>query len=337
MTWRRLGFAVALVAGLVRPGWCAQADGVPEESLRLPYTVERIWFRTDKRKMSGDLTITSDALEFTGRKRSLTIPMESIRIVSFGKMRGDVDTEWTVLSVVQSGVAQTFGLRDGRKFGFGARTREIYDAVKLAVRTLSAAQYRVPRGFRPYVEMDHQFTMAVPQDWSTTHLLLVEVEGLPVGGAIVFSATPIVRETEEPDVRRAQLAAVASGTSSAIVLERKAAANGMTCAGFSAAGREKILEWVKTVAPVIKRKPWTFDGPPSVEPETIDDCDGLRIRGRGRSLGGTAVTLDVRAVARNQTVFLFALRSVSGEVESRTRTLDRLLSTFRFSAARGVR
>ena len=334
----RLVLSIALVAGVTGPGWGAQessGEGAAEESLRLPYTVQRIWFRTEKKKMAGDLTITADALEFTGRKRSLTVPMESIRIVSFGNMRGDVDTDWVVLSVVQGGVAETYGVRDGRKFGFGARTREIYDAVKLAVRTLSAAQYRASRGFKPYVEMDHQFTMAIPQDWSTSHLLLIDVEGLPVRGASIFSAIPIVRETEEPEVRRAQLAAVANGTAAAVVLERKTLVSGMTCSGFSPGGREKVLEWIKQIPPVIKRQPWTFDGLPTVTQATIDDCEGLHIVQHGRNHGDDEVTIDVYTVARGRTVFLFVLRSVQEEREPRTRILERLLAAFRFSAASG--
>lgn len=322
-----------LAAGLVAAREPAAREAEADAALRLPYTVERIWFRTGKKKLAGDLTITPTALEFSGRKRNLTVPMESIQVVSYGTMRGDVDTEWTVLSVLDGGVEKTFGLRDGRKFGFGVRTREIYETVKRAVRTLSAAQYRVPPGWRPYVEMDHQFTLAIPEDWSSTHLLVVVEEGHAVGGTIVFSAVPIPRGVEPG---QGPLADVVSGDAVAVVLERRRAAGGMTCDGFTAGGRAKLLEWIEQLPPAIERERWAFEELPTVEQATIDDCVGLRVVRNGRNPAGRAAVLDVRAVTRGRTAFLFVLRSVEGEQQARGSVFERILSTVRFSAATGL-
>ena len=89
------------IAGLLAVWWCALGgpavandDG---EVVTLPHTIERVWQRGgDERAFrrlapaSGDLTLTEQGLEFVTRKRSETLSFDEMRVVSLGKMKGDV-------------------------------------------------------------------------------------------------------------------------------------------------------------------------------------------------------------------------------------------------------
>jgi hypothetical protein len=67
--------------------------------------------------------------------------------------------------------------------------------------------------------------------------------------------------------------------------------------------------------------------------QSLAGCEGLRLVGRGRRNDGTAVVLDARAVSDGETLFVFVLRSVADDYESRLRAFDKVLATFRFSVA----
>ena len=92
--------------------------------------------------------------------------MERIHFISFGKLKGDVDTDWVVFSV---GVAPPYGIvgvKDGRKLGFGTRTRELFENLRDVARELSAAQFRVPAGYRAYEDPAGECSLAIPEEWS---------------------------------------------------------------------------------------------------------------------------------------------------------------------------
>jgi hypothetical protein len=333
-----LGLVALITLGTFAPAAAVESEVPPTESLRLPKTIDRVWYRAGKKRtlggatLSGDLTVTAEALELVGRKKTLTVPMGSIRVVSFGKMRGDVNTDWVVLAVERAGEEEIIGLRDGKKMGYGARTREIYDLVKRTIRTIGAAQYEVPRGLETYDELDHQFTMAIPAGWSSSHLSVVEVDDRVVWGTIVFSAEEIPLGSREPERKRRELEKIDSGDTPSLVIDRREAEGGMRCMGFSDMARRTIGSRVLTLELISGGERWVLDEFDE-QWQSLAGCEGLRLVGRGRRNDGTAVVLDARAVSDGETLFVFVLRSVADDYESRLRAFDKVLATFRFSVA----
>jgi hypothetical protein len=198
---------------------------------------------------------------------------------------------------------------------------------------VGAAQYDVARGLEPYDELDHQFTMAIPAGWASSHLSVVEVDERPVWGAIVFSAEEIPG-SREPERKQQALAAVESGDTAALLLDRREVVGGMRCSGFSKEARQTLSRWVADLDLVPGGPRWLLEGGLQVDPWPLTGCEGLRLVGRGKRSDGASVVVDARAVSDDETVFLFVLRSLEEDYASRLRALERLLATFRFSVAR---
>ena len=334
-----LSFGSAEEAARERVG----ASPSPAETLELPLTIERVWYRTGKKRgftgssKSGDLTIGETALVLTTRKGELSIPMESLHTVSYGKMRGDVNTDWIVIAVIDEQGRRLVGLRDGRKFGYGQKTAEIYETLLAAVRQLGAAQYRVPEGFETYDRMAGQYLLALPSGWSIHPRTLTEVGDQAIWGALIFSPHPLAPDPDLPPEQREialrqALEEVDSGRNGAIFMQRREAQGGMRCKGFSDKAVEKLLGWAG--------QDRVFAGSRGVEESTrteevkVDGCTGLRIVKRMRRQDGTELVLDLRAASDDDTVFLFGLRSREERYEADQVTFDAVMGTVRFSVAR---
>ncbi len=321
----------------------APVDTAPEAAastaeVRFPVTFERVWYRTEKQrgvlgsKLSGDLTISGDSLQIVGAKRDIVIPTASIGIISLGTMRGDVDTEWAVLSVDSSAATRFVGLRDGRKMGYGQHTKRIYDTLIEAARRHGFAQYNVPAGFVPYTELDFQFAMAVPQGWFSYHDAVESVDGQALWGRTIFTPDaaidPAGKSPEQREsARREAAAGIRRGAVVAWIIDRREAEAGMSCSGFSERGVARLL---KRVA----EDPFLGTGvdlpsASAARPLAIDRCQGVAIGARASSS-----LLELRAVSDDRTVFVFALRGVATDAESDRARLDRGVASVKFSVAR---
>jgi hypothetical protein len=309
----------------------------------LPLTIERVWYRTGRKgaltggTRSGDLSIDEEALTFATRKREFVIPLETVRTLSYGKMRGDVDTDWVVLSVESEQGRSLVGLRDGRKFGYGQATAEIHETLRTIFRRLGVAQYDVPEGFETYDRMADQYVLALPAGWAIHPRTLTEVGDQAIWGALVFSPRPLAPDPSlPPDEREAALRRslheVDSGRSGAIFMQRRKAKSGMRCRGFSDKAVETIVAWAA--------QDRIFAGTSGVDESTrtesidVDVCSGLRVLKRVRDSAGSELILDLRAASDDDTVFLFGLRSRAGRIEGDLETFETVMRSVRFSVAR---
>jgi hypothetical protein len=285
------------------------------EVLTLPLTIDGVWCRADGReivgrgKTKGDLSLTDEAVEIHSRKKAVSIPLDDVRRVSFGKMRGDVDTDWAILTVATDGPPALVGLRDGRKMGYGTRSREIYETLRSLVRQTGTAQYAVPDDMETFDVLDGEFTMAVPRGWTAHHESLIESADRMMFGTVVFSPG-------DDDPR-------------SIFVERRESPSGADCSGLTDKARDRVLASLSADP--------RFDGISHVaqaDPTTIDGCEGLRLVGREAIPGGGPAIHDLRVVSDGRVLFLFGASGQTGDGGVEPDAFERALSTVRFSAAR---
>lgn len=318
-------------------------DEPPKVEETYPRTVHKVWYRTGSShgitgpKLSGDLVITPESLEFLADKEDISIPFDAVWMISLGQMKGDVDTEWVVLSLRRGEDRTLVGLRDGSKLGYGQGTDELYQSLRATARRFSRAQFDAPEGFRPYTELDRVFAMAVPAGWSTYHHELSSVEGIIRWGTVVFTPPSATAEPgkapETPAVQRARtLEAIRQGRTAAWVVERREAAAGMSCAGFDKGALRVLGAWI--AADAFFSRPAAQDDPPRFEPVEIDGCIGLRLVLRGPGTEPDAPLLDLRIVAREETAVLVGLRSKVATYEQDREPFERGISSLRLAVTR---
>jgi len=318
----------------------------PDESIQLPVTFNRVWFRNGKKRgwggaaLTGELTVGEAELHLSSPKRDVSVPLSSIHRVSFGKMRGDVDTDWIVMSILEDGQRRLIGFRDGRKMGYGQHTDEIYQAIMAAVRRAGAAQYDVPAGFEPYLELEGQLTLAIPRGWSAYHRALTATDRHGFWGEAIFSPEPVVSPTEQDperreELRRQALRAIDSGEAGAFFVERREARRGMRCEGFSDKAVQLLQQWVAE-DPLFEQGR-SVDESVRTLPVVIDDCNGLRVVRHSRQPDDVERVLDLRAISDGEIVFLFGLRSQADRYDEDLKRFETAMGSVRFSVARGPR
>jgi hypothetical protein len=320
----------------------APAVAAPETSL--PLTVEHVWFRTVKGQSllrfsnaKGDLTIGPDGISFSTHKKSTEIPIERVQQITYGKIKGDVDTEWVLLGIGEKRADAIIAVRDGRKLGYGQKTWEIYEKMKAALEQISAAQYRVPQGYRALADFSRQFTLAVPEPWDIYIESLVFVgERAPWG--TIFVSSERIRRQPRPDGEGARtvvdedaLDRARTGENPAFFIERMPVEGGMRCKGFSKEGLERFLDLAAEGA--LFHGGGKIAANPTVSPEIIDRCKGLRIRGRVEAEDGTQTEIDLHAAANGDTLFVIGLRAIPEKYEEYREVLDSSLATLMFSVA----
>jgi hypothetical protein len=347
----RCAAAALVTCCLALAGWvappCPAADPSPDQDREAaadqPTTFEKVWYRTGKKRglmgssAVGALTVTPTEIRIDTRKKEIAIALDSIDTISFGKMRGDVDTDWIVLEIIEGESRTLVGLRDGRKFGYGQQTERLYELILDAIKRAGAAQYDVPEGYRAYDRLQAQFTLTVPQDWTAYPRSLIEVDGLALWGEIVFvpqSSVPdsAVSAEERQQLRKKALAAVDDGSSGAFYVDRREALRGMRCEGFSEKARATLLRWAEE-DPLFAAGRGSEEST-RTETVVIDDCNGLRIVRRSRQPGQEERILDLRAVSDDETVYVFGLRSREGRYAEDLERFDTAVRSVRFSVAR---
>jgi hypothetical protein len=332
---RALAFATTLAFCAVTLGshGAAWAEEV-EPQVRLPLTIEKIRYRASGKVRHGDLTVTEEGLEFTARKKSFFIPMERIWVLSFGKMKYDVETNWIVMSVGVSRPRDSVGIRDGDKWGIGGRTGEIFDQLRRLFRQLSAAQYRVAPGFRIYEDPNADCSLAIPESWN------VFIESLVLAGSHSPSGTTIlsrdrIRQSAGSLGGRAddleKLDAVLDGESPGIFLERSRAGRGMGCRRFSKAAVKELVS--RAHEDRLFGEGYQMVQAPAASPFVVDGCEALRIRGRSRRVDGIEVQLDMVAAASNETLYVFGMRALGDRYESDLVVFETAMSTVKFGVA----
>jgi hypothetical protein len=347
---RRIAAVICLTALVGLSGGLAGSSPAgqrpPDEGERspgAPRRFERVSFKTGKKRglggnrKLGDLTITGTELTLSSKKKTVTIPLDSLHRVSFGKIRGNVDTDWVVMAFVEDGRRKLVGLRDGRKFGYGQHTVRIYDAIMETIRRVGAAQYAVPDGFQVYDKLDSQFTMAIPAGWSVYHRALIETGQNRIWGEAVFSSEPILEESEQDPERREQrrrrmLRAIDDGEAGGIFVDRREPRRGMRCEGFSEKAMLRLREWA--AADPLFDEGRGVDESIRTEPIVIDGCMGLRIVRQSRRPEEPERILDLRVISNDQIVFLFGLRSQAGRYESDLASFETVVGSVRLPVAR---
>jgi len=325
----RTTFAIVTTLGLCG----AMSIASDTAGVSLPLTVEKVWYRSSGKQRHVYLTVTEDTIEFTARKKVFSFPLDRIQVISFGKMRHDVDTDWIVMSVGVTRPYDVVGFRDGQNWGYGLRTREIFDDLRNVLRNLSAAQYRVSPGYQIY-EDPGGGTLAFPESWSAYVESLVWTGSRSTSGTTILSAEPIRHietaangETKSVDDLQA-LDAVLAGQTPGIFIERSPAGRGMGCRKISAAARERLLARA--------REDRLFgEGHEVVEAVSassgvVDGCEAVRIRGRSRRDDGTEMVLELMAAVADRTLYVFGLRTLAERYESDLETFDTALSTVKF-------
>jgi hypothetical protein len=330
-------FAASLALPRIGPAATEETAAEGAAEIKLPLTIAKVWYRREGRggfggaSASGDLTITPDELKFVTRKKELDLPLESVHMLGLGRMPGDVDTEWVLLVAVQSGARRTYGFRDGSKAGYGQKTREIYDTLRAAFRQLSVAQYAVPEGYRSYDELSDLFVIAVPEGWSSYHHSVTASGGEGSWGTVVLTAQRLATR-DDPEGSKARVRQMHDGKLEAVLIDRRKAAKGMTCEGFTDKGRDRLLAWVAE-EPLLGED-YELLGEPELVPTQVDGCDGLRVRARARNVEGDEVLLDLRTVASGATAFLLALRGPAGGSAGTKALFEEMVGTFRLAPTR---
>ena len=346
--WRHgslvLTLLVALAAQLAGAADVTGSVTVSEEPSAddYPRTIQKIWYRTGKErgftgpKHSGDLMITRDSLEFLSKKADISIPFESVGMVSFGKMRGDVNTDWVVLTVRDAGLQRLIGFRDGRRMGYGHRTPEIYETVIDVAEELSWGQFSAPDGLEPYTELDHVFAVAVPKGWASYHHEMISSDGSVFWGTVVFTPDAMTTDASENHLegteRELALEAIQRGETTAWVLRRVESKGGMSCEGFT----DKAL---KTLGGWIARDPFLsvpFDPPGSTafEPITIGVCQGVRAILRADDSTTPVSVVEVRAVSQGDATLIMSLRTTVEDHENDLTLFEAALPTVKFAITR---
>ncbi|HXV76978.1 MAG TPA: hypothetical protein VD788_11745 [Candidatus Polarisedimenticolaceae bacterium] len=337
------GLTAAISATALAAIAAVYADG----TIVFPLTIRNVWYRTAAHsgftgaKHSGDLTIGRQALEFYAKRRSLAIPLEQLWMISYGTMRGDVDTEWAVLTLKDGNERSFVGLRDGSKWGYGQRTREIYETLIDAAVELSAAQFAAPPGFRPYTELDHIFAMPVPQGWSSYHHELVHVDGAVRWGVVIFSEQELIEEgapatvspTSRTTERQRALRELQQGRATAWILRRDESTGGMSCDGFSERAlqtvRQRLADDPFFGVPFEIAADQRFDDGPS-----IDGCASPRLVLEAQAADGRRLVLDLRVVSRRETYGLIGLRTTADAYTRELALFEQGVAGFRFAVTR---
>lgn len=309
--------------GLLAAAGAAAPDAAPV----LPRTVEQVWYRGEDRpfgkvfRAGGDLVIREDGLEFIHRKKGWSVPLDGISIISLGAMKGDVDTEWVVLSLRDGQPDGVIGIRDGHRMGYGRETRGIYELLLDVARSRKVAQFDVPEGLEPYEPLDRMLAVAFPRGW---HIFQLSREispdhVLPLGRT-AFTPGPV--ESGE------QL----EGGATRLLVERSvlAAYPATGCRnGLPGKLKAEILE--RFASDPVFMGGLTLAGPPQAAPLTIGTCQGIRAVAEGAGPDGAVRRGDLVAVAWNGLLFQVSLVA---DREDGADLMDAILSTIKIARTR---
>lgn len=332
---------VALPAALSPPSAVAQSatDDETTPAVVLPWTMDKVWYRAGRKKglaglrafkASGDLTLTGEGIEFDGGKDSFQIPLANITIVSLGKLGRDVNTDWVVVGLREGGLERIIAFRDGRSLGYGQHTPRIYRTLKAAMKQLGGAHYNVPPGYQAYDAIDYQIALMYPEDWAVHIPAAISIGGRTPWGTILFSASELPGGPEVISSKSVQGRIADSATREFFLTREEAAAN-MNCSGFKSKTLPKLLD--RAARDPLFGRDFELIEPPRSTPVIIAGCEGLRVMARGRRGDGLEAVVDLRMVARRDTLFIFGVRALASEHEALLETFEPVVAGARFAPA----
>lgn len=334
----RFGAALALVAVLG-----LAAAGATDVPLALPHTIDKVWYRADTQhgsfgpKHEGDLRITTEALELSAPKAELVLPLAALRMISYGPLGTDFDTDWVVIGTERDGTHGRVGLRDGSRMGYGARTPQLFDTLMRVARERGLAQFAAPAGFVPYTRFDRQLALVVPEGFHPLQHGIVAIREATVTGTVVFSSEVPAGRLEDggglSDEARAEvIRRIARAESPAWVLAIREAKRGMRCSGFRDKGLAELRAWIDEHE--LLGRDLSGPEPSALVPVSIDRCSGLRGTWQGTLEGRLPVAVDVRAVSDDEFVYVLALRSRAEREAAVEETFQHGVGSLRFAVAR---
>jgi len=321
---------LALLLGVALPASRTPVFAEEGESVKVPLTFDEVWYRQEKkkgmgklkaRKASGNLRVTAEGLEFAAKDQRVFVPLADLRMVSMGKMGRDVDTDWVIVAFEKAGTIEVIGFRDGDKLGYGSATEALGRQLRSAMKLLGGAQYNVPEGYKAFDQLDYQIAFAIPADWSTYVQSMVIVDGQARWGTIIFSSDPGERQLPDgPEVPPA------------FFLERRETSRGMDCDGFTPKAHARLLDQIAD-DPLFGTGYDVVESP-RVSPITLGGCSGVRVEARSLAAGGSIAVLDMRIIAKRDTLYLFGLRSPEQSHDAYLEAFEKSLATVRLSSAR---
>jgi hypothetical protein len=280
-----------------------------EAPIELPVSFDKVWYRPAIKsgfgsgKQTGLLTVTVDGIEFSSDKRSDFLPWSRVEMVSYGRMPGDPDTKWVVLGLEPvAGEWHYAGLRDGSRMGYGSRTVPIFDAVIEGMRRAKAGPYDVPEGQVPFITRFLQFSLALPEGWSSFEVSHTMVDGWPVWGRTIFSPTDLNDLRGDAPRLKEALAAIERGSATAVQLDRLQAGEGFSCELMKKTGRRLLDDEI-----ALALRPYVLTAEPQWQARQHRACTAWTATANA-SKGETAIALRMFAVSDGQTVFLFTAR-----------------------------
>jgi len=299
----------------------------------LPMTVDDLWYRTGGKKRSGYLIVSEDGLEFVARKKTMQIPIDRLRFIDFGPMRGDVDTDWAVLTVGVKAPYDLIGVRDGSRWGFGRRTQTIHANLLRAMRSLGAAQYSTADGFRAFQMQDLKCSFEFPENW---HRLIASAgASRSASGEVLFSGDEI-RTVERDDSGRTRsrddyelLDAVHAGERAGFRVSQSPSGRGMGCDGISRSAQGRMTE---ELLERISADGLSLVGEVETSPVTVGDCEAVRRVVRAVDEKQRKVTVESHVVAKNGRVYNLTLRDLEGSDSGRS-AYENALRTLRLGGA----
>ena len=276
-----------------------------EEPVVLPQTVARVWMKTPVKKLTGDLILTHDGIEFDSDKRRVFLAYDSVDVLTLGPLKGDVDTEWAVLRVIEDGLYRRYAIRDGRRLGYGTRTMELYELLRSVLSLKHAGQFRAAEGYVPFTLFDLQFATEYPGEWEITHRVLIEADGGRFYGTAVVA----------PDAVSPASTEIPPG---AFLLHRRPAERDMTCAGFGKKGLQSLVDLLAELGhPGLDAEGWTA--------APLGGCAGLR-----RQVAGHKPAV-FHAATDGETLVVLELPVSSPPDASRRAPFEHAVSAFKFA------
>jgi hypothetical protein len=277
-----------------------------DSSIQLPVSFDKVWLRAGKDsglgqgKQSGLLTVSADGLEFAGKKQSHVLPWSRIEMVSLGRMGGDPDTKWVVLSLKdvawRSGL---IGFRDGQKLGYGGDTPKILATIVEGLQVSAAGPFAAPQGSSAFVAPMLQFALALPEGWHTFSVSETYVKGRPTWGRTILSPLDLGKNRDGQAQASPEMAAILAGSERAIFLDRFEA-DGFSCRQLGKAGRRHLREQINAAS-----RPMRLTSELNWIEQSHGHCTAWSASGRA-ARGTAEYGVAFYAVSDDRTIYVFS-------------------------------
>jgi hypothetical protein len=278
--------------------------------IQLPVSFDKVWYRPGSRggfggaKETGFLTIGKEGIEFAAKKSAQVWSWDKIENASYGRMRGDIDTDWVVLGLTDAGGERiTVGFRDGQKLGYGQSTVRLFETIISALRQNEAGPWAVPSGFQLFDDLYKQFTIAYPIGWQPHHENMTALDGKPIWGRSWFGGQPWAELRSDAVLQAKAIKQLERGQAQGLLLDRLAAPKGLRCD----ADEEKA---VKRLLPMIEERldPLRWSIAPQVETVRLDGCNAWSFVGTAATSNGDPGEVRITAISDGLSVYLMQSR-----------------------------